>query len=169
MAQNIIGINMTIPQENIINENNNEENDLIKIDIDLKDIKEINERNKNLINKKRKREENDPFLLKQKEIYFINLIHYYFKYIYYLVNENNKNDKNNNEINNEKKLLIKIFDYLCNFETDQTLDLIKNTNLYKMTNYFKIFFMFKDDILYQKANNLLNHFKNMFKKSLESI
>ena len=156
-AQEILGTNFNIPfSESTKSEiDEKEKEDSVKIDIDDNDLNELNLKNKTMIGKKRKKEGNE---LLQKEIIIISQIHFYFTYIYKLIN-----DKKISDLNNEKNFLVKIFDFLTNFNTYDINFLIKDTNLYKMIIFFETYFIQNNDIkMAEKINGVHQKFMNLY-------
>ena len=110
-----------------------------------------------MIGKKRKKEGNE-LLQKEKEIIIISQIHFYFTYIYKLIN-----DKKISDLNNEKNFLVKIFDFLTNFNTYDINFLIKDTNLYKMIIFFETYFIQNNDIkMAEKIHGVHQKFMNLY-------
>ena len=165
-AQEILGTNLNIPfSESTKSEiDEKEKEDSVKIEIDDNDLNELNLRNKNLIGKKRKKEGNE-ILQKEKEIIIISQIHFYFTYIYKLIN-----DKKISDLNNEKNFLVKIFDFLINFNSYDINFVIKDTNLYKMIIFFETYFIQINDVkMVEKLKLVKEKFLNLYNLNVNDI
>jgi hypothetical protein len=165
-AQEILGSNFTthLSESTKSEINEKEKEDSVKIYIDDNDLNELNLKNKNMIGKKRKKEENE-LLRKEKEIIIISQIHFYFTYIYKLII-----DKKISDLNNEKNFLVKIFDFLTDFKTYDINFLIKDTNLYKMIIFFETYFIQSNDLkMAKKVNYVHQKFLNLFNLNINDI